>query len=70
MGDRSDHRVLVMRCEDYDRERLEALIADGMRTLGYAPRGKVFVKPNVVFANDPERFGSTAWTHTTLVGAA
>jgi uncharacterized protein (DUF362 family) len=41
-----------------------------MRELDYAPAGKVFVKPNVVFSSPGGRYGTTAYTHPTLVGAS
>ncbi|MBU2488397.1 MAG: DUF362 domain-containing protein [Proteobacteria bacterium] len=65
-----DNRVLVRKCPDYDRERLAAILREGMETLGFSPQGDVFVKPNVVFAHDPETFGRTAFTPPSFVGAA
>lgn len=64
-----DFRVIVMRCEAYDRDEIEGLVRNGMRVLGFRPRGKVFVKPNVVFAGDPEVFGTHAYTNPTLTEA-
>jgi hypothetical protein len=61
--------VLVMRCERYDRAAIRAIVANGIRALGYAPSGKVFVKPNVVFAGKPEVYGTHAFTRPALVGA-
>ena len=61
--------VLVRRCETYEQETLERLIAEGIEQLGVHPAGKVFVKPNVVFAGDPQVFGTHAYTHPALVGA-
>ena len=65
----ADHVVLVQRCEEYDPAAIERTVAAGMERLGYRPAGKVFVKPNVVFAGDPKVFGRTAYTDPALVGA-
>jgi len=62
--------VFIKRCEDYDRKRIEAIVAEGMAHFNYRPHGRVMVKPNVVFAYNTERFGSTAFTATPLVGAS
>ena len=64
-----DTRVLIRRCETYDRDILRRLVRQGMRDLGFTPRGKVFVKPNVAFAGNG-RYGCTAWTHTSVVGGS
>ena len=61
--------VFIKRCEDYDRKRIEAIVAEGMAHFNYRPHGRVMVKPNVVFAYNTERFGSTAFTATPLVAA-
>ena len=68
-GARNDRRVLVVRCERYDRGDIERLVTEGMRALGFRPRGKVFVKPNVVFAGDPDVFGTHAYTNPVLTEA-
>ena len=65
-----DNTVVVMRSESYDRARIEEIVSEGMRRLGYRPRGRVFVKPNVVFAYDSKRFGDMAWTPPAFVGAS
>ena len=48
-------KVLIMRCTDYDPERIRAIVREGMAELGVAPTGKVLLKPNVVIAH-PEIF--------------
>lgn len=63
-----ENTVLAMRCESYDRQRLEGLISDGMRHLGYNPSGKIFAKPNVVFAYKRHPYGAHAYTHPAVVG--
>jgi uncharacterized protein (DUF362 family) len=60
--------VLVMRCETYDRDKVQGLVTDGMQHLGYNPSGKIFVKPNVVFAYKKNPYGVHAYTHTDVVG--
>ena len=67
---RADFRVLVRECEEYDEEKILAMIREGMDELGYAPAGRVFVKPNVVYASRKGKYGSTAYTHPSVVGAA
>jgi len=66
----SDHTVVVKRCESYDPSRIEAIVREGMETLQYFPAGNVYVKPNVVFAFRPEKYGGHAFTHPSLMGAS
>jgi uncharacterized protein (DUF362 family) len=49
------HRVLIMRCDAYDPQRIAGVIKEGMEELGIRPKGKVLLKPNVVMAH-PELF--------------
>lgn len=46
------------------------MVREGMNALGYRPSGKVFVKPNVVFASDPKIFGNSAHTPTAILGGS
>jgi uncharacterized protein (DUF362 family) len=66
----ASNTVIVRRCESYDREAIGQIVSEGMDRLGYAPRGRVFVKPNVVFAGDPAVYDGASYTATELVGAA
>lgn len=66
----SDSRVIIRRCDEYDEETIHGFIGEGMRDLGYRPRGKIFVKPNVVYATKNGKYGTTAYTHPSVVGAA
>lgn len=66
----SANTVVVLRSEDYDRTRIQQIVAEGMHRLGYRPRGKVFVKPNVVFAYNTAVFGDVAYTTPAFVGAS
>lgn len=61
--------VIVRHCEQYDRKTIQKIVSEGMDRLNYAPKGKVFVKPNVVFAFQPEIFGEHAFTAAPFVGA-
>ncbi len=70
MKKNANNVVLVVRCEDYDRDRIEEIVTAGMKRLGYRPKGKVFVKPNVVFAYDTKKFGDSTYTEPQFVGAS
>jgi hypothetical protein len=62
--------VYIRFCDTYDRRRLTEIIGQGMDALSYVPRGKVYVKPNVVFAYNTREFGSHAFTQPEFVGAS
>jgi len=62
--------VFIKKCEEYDRGRIEAIVQEGMDVLNYHPAGKVYVKPNVVFAFNTDVFGTHAYTRTDFVGAS
>ncbi len=49
------HKVLIMRCDKYDSEKIASIIKKGMEELGVKPTGKVLLKPNTVIAH-PEIF--------------
>jgi len=70
ISNKIDTRVMIKHCEEYNEEAIRNIIREGMQELGYKPAGKVFVKPNVVFATKDGKYGSTAYTHPSLVGAA
>jgi uncharacterized protein (DUF362 family) len=48
-------RVLIMRCDQYDPERIAGIVKEGMEELDVRPTGKILLKPNVVIAH-PEIF--------------
>lgn len=57
-------RVALVRCEDYDRERVLAAVRRGIDLLGgpgafAAPGERLLLKPNVLFGDPPERCTST-----------
>lgn len=45
------HQVLIMRCDDYDPDKISRIVQAGMDALGVRPSGKVLLKPNVVLAH-------------------
>jgi uncharacterized protein (DUF362 family) len=49
------HKVLIMRCADYDPEKIYGIVSEGMQELNVRPTGRVLLKPNVVIAH-PEVF--------------
>ncbi len=49
------HKVLIMRCDEYDPDIIGSIIKEGMQELHVQPRGKILLKPNVVIAH-PEVF--------------
>ena len=48
-------RVLIMRCDKYDPDKISGIIKEGMEELGVKPSGRILLKPNVVIAH-PEIF--------------
>ena len=44
-------RVVLRRCDNYDVNRLTGIIAETLSDLQIVPRGRVFIKPNVVCAH-------------------
>jgi len=49
------YKVLIMRCDEYDAQKIAGIVKEGMEELGITPRGKILLKPNVVIAH-PKRF--------------
>lgn len=49
------HKVLIMRCDTYDPDKIAGIIKEGMQELDVKPSGKILLKPNVVIAH-PETF--------------
>ena len=54
------HKVLIMRCDTYDPDRIAGIIKDGMEELGVVPFGRILLKPNLVLAHP--RFFPNAYT--------
>lgn len=61
-------RVILSRCDEYDPEMIKGIVESGMRALGFAPRGRVFIKPNVVFAHP--RYSHYAYTEPRVIEGA
>ena len=61
------YKVILRRCERYDAGKIRALIREGMAELGAQPKGRVLVKPNVVFAH--RRYGRYGFTHPEFLKA-
>jgi uncharacterized protein (DUF362 family) len=49
------HKVIIMRCAEYDPVKIAGIVKEGMQELGAVPNGKTMLKPNVVIAH-PEIF--------------
>jgi len=49
------HKVLIMRCDEYDPDIIGGIVKEGMEELGVVPTGRVLLKPNVVVAH-PQLF--------------
>ena len=63
-----DFRVIIRRCDDYDPDRIEGIVREGMEQLGVKPSGRVLLKPNVVIAH-PEMFAH-AFTRSEFLDGA
>lgn len=62
--------VIIRKSEEYDPGTIKAIIRQGMKDLDYTPAGKVFVKPNVVYASKGGKLGTNAHTSTVVVASA
>ena len=63
------HKVLIMRCDGYDPDRIAGIIKEGMEELGVTPRGRILLKPNVVLAH-PQFFPNAYTRGEFLEGVA
>ena len=43
-------KVLIMRCKEYDPDKIAGIVKEGMEELGVTPAGRILLKPNVVIA--------------------
>ena len=58
--------VIIRRCESYsDPDRIRTIVREGIEKLGVRPRGRVLVKPNVVFAH--RRYATHSYTHPSVL---
>jgi uncharacterized protein (DUF362 family) len=60
-------KVIIRRCETYDASIIEKMIQEGMEELGENPKGKILIKPNVVFSTPVVK---SAYTHPSVIEAA
>jgi uncharacterized protein (DUF362 family) len=58
-------KVLIMRCDGYDPDRITGIVKEGMTELGVIPTGRILLKPNVVLAH-PQIFPN-AYTRAEFV---
>jgi uncharacterized protein (DUF362 family) len=47
-------QVIIRHCDEYEPERIRAIVREGLETLGLRPHGRTLLKPNIVCAG--ERF--------------
>ena len=45
------HKVIIMRCDEYDPVKIAGIVKEGMQELGAVPTGKTMLKPNCVLAH-------------------
>ena len=45
------HKVLIMRCDTYDAQKIGGIVREGMEALNVRPSGHILLKPNVVIAH-------------------
>jgi len=64
---KKDFRVWVKECPEYHPEKIIQIIQQGIKELEVKPKGKIALKPNVVFAWKPEIFTPSAYTHPELL---
>lgn len=58
------YKVLIKKQETYDRRKINEIIRAGMKEFNLEPAGKIFIKPNVVFADyDEKTFPGNAYTN-------
>jgi hypothetical protein len=50
------HKVLIMRCDACDPDRIAGIIKIGMEELGVVPFGRVLLQPDAVLAHPQHNF--------------
>jgi uncharacterized protein (DUF362 family)/Pyruvate/2-oxoacid:ferredoxin oxidoreductase delta subunit len=63
LGRMNKSRVAVVRCDGYEREAVQAAVAEGIRLVGgadafAAPEERILLKPNVLVGEDPAKLVS------------
>jgi len=66
MGEK--HKVLIMRCDTYDADKIAGIIKEGMEELNAIPSGNILLKPNVVMAH--KQFFPHAFTRSEFLDGA
>jgi len=61
------NRVMVVECREYDVAKIKGIVAQGMEKLGYQPKGKIALKPNVVCAFHPDVWEPATVTNLDVV---
>lgn len=61
-------KVLILNA-DYSPARIQECIQKGLAEFGLKPAGRVFVKPNVVFAHDQKVYGNVSFTAPSVLEA-
>jgi len=67
LGRKRQYQVILRRCDEPTPENARRLVAECFDALGIQPRGRAFIKPNVVSAN--RRYIHDSYTDPRLVGA-
>ena len=61
-------KVIIRKCEDYsDVDRIRGIIREGIEALGEKPRGKVLLKPNLIYAH--KRYATFGYTEPRVMEA-
>ena len=60
-------KVIVRKCEEYNKDAIKGIVREGMEELGYRPKGKVMIKPNIVYAH--KRYAIHAYSHPSIIEA-
>jgi len=60
------HKVIIRKCDDYnDLDKIRGIVREGIEELGAKPRGKLLLKPNLIFAH--RRYAQHAYTNPAIV---
>ena len=46
-----ERKVIIKKCDTYDKNEIQKIIKEGIEELGLKPQGKILIKPNIVTAN-------------------
>jgi len=61
----AEPRVILMRCESYDADKIADIVHQGLEEMDLRPKGKTVVKPNIVIAH--EKYFKYAYTRAEFV---